>query len=812
MFVSKTEKNRGRRGLVAFLGAALLAAGCIETNALQVKGDGGLDQADAGGGTSATGGTANTGGTGGGAGGTGTGGTTGGTVTGGTVTGGTTGGSAGGGAGTGGKGGTTPAGGTTPDADSGTGGVAPPPPPDRDHDGVLDSVDNCPDTPNADQLDSDGDGIGDPCDGPPGDLDNDGVPDANDNCRFVANHPQTDGDGDAVGDVCDNCPQRPNPDQADSNGDGQGDACADSDGDGIGDATDNCPNVANPGQLDSDADGLGDRCDNCPHAANPDQTDADGNGVGDACGNVVGPTDLDLDTVPDDSDNCVSVPNVDQADFDGDGVGDVCDNCPIDANPDQADANGDGVGDACAQSDSDGDGVADAVDVCPHVPDRQTDTDQDGVGDACDNCPQDPNFDQLDSDGDGLGDVCDPLNPRVWIQLLWGDNRVDFDLHVLHPRGAYFGQYDCWSSNRQTGWCDPGYIIDNPREGGGTEEQVRLATPEAGFWSIGVDLYYQDAAPSGSSRVVLHCGDQVTDFGPQDWSSASLNNRTLWEVARFNPETCEVQHIEQLRDMACQQGVGCDCPTCSAGICGPASCDASSACDFVSGVCQDLCANVRCANGEQCDPATGACVAAPPDVSCQVCAADGDCGNAFICSHANSVNGEGHCAAICDINAPVCRPNSVCSAHQRNGVEVDACDDQNGCAAPPVDLCANANCRRGEVCDPASGACVACFDNTQCSNGDVCVNNACVAPMGQDRQVSSWGNGAQPPSCGQDPNACTADETCTPLGFLGTLCILDCNAGLQCPADFVCCGVPQQGGAVTSACVPSNNPLLNFCQ
>lgn len=58
-------------------------------------------------------------------------------------------------------------------------------------------------------------------DGPFGDIDNDGILNGVDNCVSV-----------------------PNPDQADSNGDGIGDVCEDDDGDGIINFEDNCPNTA----------------------------------------------------------------------------------------------------------------------------------------------------------------------------------------------------------------------------------------------------------------------------------------------------------------------------------------------------------------------------------------------------------------------------------------------------------------------------------------------------------------------------------------------------------------------------------------
>ncbi len=71
--------------------------------------------------------------------------------------------------------------------------------------------------------------------------------------------------------------------------------------------------------VDTDNDGIPNKQDNCVRDANPDQADENRNGLGDAC------DDYDRDGVVNPKDNCPAHPNRSQTDTDGDGKGDACD-------------------------------------------------------------------------------------------------------------------------------------------------------------------------------------------------------------------------------------------------------------------------------------------------------------------------------------------------------------------------------------------------------------------------------------------------------------------------------------------------------
>ena len=364
---------------------------------------------------------------------------------------------------------------------------------DTDGDGVLDSApDNCPTVPNSNQANTDGDSQGDACDS---DDDNDGLSD---------NFP-------------DNCPRNGEFNWTSSRDFNDPASSTDWDNDGCKDDTTE--------DLDDDNDNVPDVDDTCPRTSfspprptwvSDSTTDLDGDG----CRDSDEDTDDDNDGFEDAADDCPTVVGTSTLgtqgclDSDGDNWSDTSDDCPLEAGNSTA-----GGLNACP--DADGDGWADSIDDMPTDPTVWSDNDDDGYGDnlgstPADACPDVPGtstvdrYGCVDADGDGYSTPTQD----------WG---VDSGADAFASDATQWGDFDedgfgdnygnaSWT-DRPENWL--GVFIDGandqdacPMQPGASWQNGILGCPDSdgdGWWDV------QDAFPGEPTQWSDVDGDGYGD-------------------------------------------------------------------------------------------------------------------------------------------------------------------------------------------------------------------------------------------------------------------------------------------------------------
>ena len=233
---------------------------------------------------------------------------------------------------------------------------------------------------------------------------------------YSENCGNNDTDGDGVYDTNDLCPATPDGEAVDTNGCSQ--SQLDDDNDGVVNSLDQCPNTpsgetvdvngCSQSQIDDDGDGIMNDVDTCADTPTGEAVDTNG------CSQSQLDDDNDgvvnsLDTCPDTpSGETVNVNGCSQSqiDDDGDGVVNSLDTCPNTPSGETVDVNG------CSQSqiDDDGDGIMNDVDTCADTPtgeevnatgcsQSQLDDDNDGVMNNLDQCPNTPTGETVDANG-----------------------------------------------------------------------------------------------------------------------------------------------------------------------------------------------------------------------------------------------------------------------------------------------------------------------------------------------------------------------------------------------------------------------------
>ncbi len=574
----------------------------------------------------------------------------------------------------------------------------------------------------------------------------------------------------------DNCPATPNPDQADRDGDGHGDAC------------DVCPDVQD-GQADADGDGRGDACDNCPDIGNPDQADRDGDGAGDAC-DPCDPTGPEI---------C-------------DGVDNDCNGQVDDGDPGGGAACNSGLSGQCAA------GVMHCIGgavICDPINDPQPEV-CNGADDDCDGVPDDSPQGAGDACDGGLGVcanavmtcllgqlVCDPLvHPGVEIC-----NGADDNCDGLVDEGNPEGDRPCDTGQR--GVCASGRTVC--RDGGLICEQLVQPSDEI---CDGLDNNCDGQVDEGLPMA----GPCDTGL-PGTCAAGHLSCDTNFECIPNSPPSAEIcDGVDNDCDGVVDNNVGDeggDCATGQPGVCAvgrsvclngelgcqPAIEPSEESCDLLDNDCdgaidedvRNICGRCGAVPGESCNGLDDDCngtvddgAPCPPGLTCRWGRCVDPCVNNE-CSGAEACV-EGLCAEPCDLI--VCAADQTCVAGTCGDPCAQVtCPDGQACVFPgncvPAN-CFEAGCAEGQRCvnfvceqDPCAGL--------FCNEGEFCRDGRCIPSCAT---VSCpFGESCQDGECAADDCAsvgCPDGQACISGSCTDDPCGgISCDPGLACQ-DGVC--------------------------